>query len=167
MKKYFLLTVALLGCTVAPVETPEAKPVSGLDPQLCIDNSGDPTMVVDREFSMTGHVLSEVGEAPFSGETVEYASLVVANDDNSDFNYFYVGAGKIDKAVDGQLYLKLGVLDEGVLSSTATISAEDSTGILATLNSDEDVTLNMLSASTLGQGAAVNSVNPCLIQLPE
>lgn len=138
-----------------------------MDPQLCLEKSGDPTMVVDREFSMTGRVVSEAGEAPFSGETVEYVYLAVANDDSSDFDYFYEGSGKIDKAVEGELYLKLGVLEAGDLSSSAYISAEDQAAILLALNGESAVTLNMLSASTLGQGASASSVNVCLIQLPE
>lgn len=140
---------------------------TSLDPQLCIEKSGDPTMVVDREFSMTGRLVSEAGEAPFSGEAVDYVYLVVANDDSSDFDYFHEGAGKIDKAVGDELYLKLGVLEAGDLDSSAYISEEDEAAILAALNSGEASTLNMLSASTLGQGASASSVSVCLIQLPE
>lgn len=141
--------------------------MTSLDPQLCIDHSGDPTMVVDREFAMSGRVVSEPGEAPFSGETVEYVYLVVSNNSSSAFDYFYEGAGKIDKAVGGELYLKLGVLEASDLNSSAYISEEDEAAILASMNSEGEVTLNMLSASTLGQGASASSVNVCLIQLPE
>lgn len=175
MKKLFLLTAALLGCTVTPLETPAEElteesmedSTTSLDSQLCIEKSGDPTMVVDREFSMTGRVVSEAGEAPFSGEAVDYIYLVVVNDDSSDFDYFYEGAGKIDKAVEDKLYLKLGVLEAGDLGSSAYISTKDEAAILTALNSEGEVTLNMLSASTLGQGASASSVNVCLIQLPE
>lgn len=132
-------------------------------------------MVVDNEpfsagagqFSLSGRVVSETSEAPFSGEPVDIVYLVVTNDDSSAFDYFYdmAAAGKIDKVSDGQLYLKLGILKEGGLDSSAYISEEDSAAILRALNSEEEVMLNMLAALTLGQGAYASTVNPCLIEL--
>ncbi|MFA4814854.1 MAG: hypothetical protein WC924_01070 [Candidatus Gracilibacteria bacterium] len=161
MKKLFLLTAALLGCTVTPLATN--------DSQFCLDT--EPFHDGIGQFSMTGYVLNEKGEAPFSGKMVDIVYLTVTNDGTDAFDYFYERAetGKIDKLSAGQLYLKLGVLEDEILSSSAIISTQDELAILNALNSGEEVTLSLRTTLTLGQGAVVSSVNPCLIefQLPE
>ena len=154
MKKYLLFTAALLaGC--------EVTSTASLDPQLCLDS--DPTMVVDNEpfhdgigqFSMTGEVQTGEGEAVY---------LVLSDDGSSAFDYFYELAGKLDIDVieDEQLYLKLGILENGKLKSSAHLG--DAERIIDALNSGEAITLNMLMGSSLGRGASAESVNPCLIE---
>ena len=145
-------------------------PTASLDPQLCLDT--DPSMVVSNEafqdgvgqFSMTGEVKSAQVEAPFSGETTTAVYLVVSDDGSEAFDYFYELAGKldIDTVADEQLYLKLGVLVEGKLVSSAHI--DDTEKIVSAVNSSEAITLNMLMGSSLGKGASAESVNPCLIE---
>lgn len=161
MKKLLLFTL-LAGCQVAPTAT--------LDPQLCLE--ADPTLVVDNapfhegvgQFSMTGEVQTGEMEAPFSGETVEVVYLVLSDDGSEAFDYFYELAGKlaIDNIAREELYLKLGILENGELESSARIV--DTEKILTALNSGDEITLNMLMGSSLGKGASVESVNPCLIE---
>ena len=60
--------------------------------------------------------------------------------------------------------MKLGILEEGELVSSAYINPKTSEKILAAVNQGSSVTLSMLMASQLGQGATVTSVHPCLIE---
>ena len=62
------------------------------------------------------------------------------------------------------IYLKLGVLEEGELKSSAHLGDAAEAEILSEVNSGEEITLNMLMGSSLGKGAAAESVNPCLIE---
>lgn len=113
---------------------------------------------------MTGEVQTGEMEAPFSGETVEVVYLVLSDDGSEAFDYFYELAGKlaIDNIAREELYLKLGILENGELESSARIV--DTEKILTALNSGDEITLNMLMGSSLGKGASVESVNPCLIE---
>ena len=145
---------------------------ASLDPQLCLDS--DPTMVVSNEpfaegvgqFSMTGEVQTSELIAPFSGETVEAVYLVLSDDGSAAFDYFYELAGKldIDTIADEQLQMKLGVLADGELKSSAYVGDVAAEKILGAVNSGEEITLNMLMGSSLGRGANAESVNPCLIE---
>ena len=165
MKKHLLFTAVLLaGC--------EVTSTASLDPALCLDS--DPPMVVSNspfhegvgQFSMTGEVQTAEMEAPFSGETVDAVYLVLSDDGSEAFDYFYAMAGKlaIDNIAREQLYLKLGVLEEGELKSSAHLGDAAEAEILSAVNSGEEITLNMLMGSSLGKGAAAESVNPCLIE---
>lgn len=150
MKK-LLLFIALASCQVSPS--------TSLDPQLCLED--DPTMLVNNQpfndgvgqFSMTGTV-----------EAADTVYLVVSDDGSEAFNYFYELAGKldIDHITGEQLYLKLGILKDGELVSSAHVM--DPEKILSALNSGYEITLNMLMGASLGKGASAASVNPCLIE---
>ncbi len=168
MKKFLLISaVALLtGCSTETAQ---------LDPDVCLANSDDPLMVVDNrpfhdgvgQFEMTGEVQSSKEIAPFSEEEVDIVYLVLPDDGSSAFDYFYELAGeqKIDKIAREELYLKLGVLEEEeALVSSAYMNTATQEKILSALNSGDEITLNMLIASELGQGATVSSVHPCLIE---
>lgn len=178
MKKLiFLSALFILGCEQPPVAVePEPEETAQLDPQRCLEI--DPMLVVDNEifritdeggvgaFSMAGIVQSMEGEVPFSGERVEFVYLVLSDDGSEVFDYFVDLAGKqdIDKLESGQLYLKLGILENGELRTSASLSREAEGKIVSALSSGETITLNMLMGSSLGQGASTESVHPCLIE---
>ena len=128
---------------------------------MVVDN--EPFRVTDEggvgAFSFTGEVVSEEGTNPYTSEAVNFVYLVVSDDGSSAFDYFYDLAEKlkIDKQVDGQLYLKLGLLENGALQSNAYI--KDAPAVR------ETVTLNMLIGTRSAMGATVDTVNPCLIRV--
>lgn len=193
MKKFILITAALMACsspsaalpepTIVPEPTPELTPEvmpvlsTSLNPQLCLDYSGDPTMVVDNEpfrlvdgaglgqFSFTGTVLSLEQSAPFSGKPMTVVYLDTVDDGSEAHRYFYDKADGTIDGVQAQLLLKLGILEGGELSSSAYLNPETQTAILTALETGETLTLNMLAGVQLGRGMSAEAVNPCLIEL--
>lgn len=167
MKKFILVTAALLGCT---------SPTASLDPQMCIEHSGDPTMVVDNEpfrledgvgigqFSFTGTLVSLEQSAPFSGEPIKVVYLETLDDGSEAHRYFYDKADGTIDGVQAMLLFKLGILEGEGLSSSAYVSAETEEAILTALETGEELTLNMLAGIQMGMGMSANSVNPCLIE---
>ncbi len=168
MKKILFVSaaLALTGCSTHTAQ---------LDPELCLANSDDPLMVVDNQpfhdgigqFQMTGEVQTSTEIAPFSEEEVDVVYLVLSDDGSSAFDYFYDLASKqtIDKIAREELYLRVGVLEEeDSIVSSAYISKVTQGEILSALNSGQEITLDMLMGSQLGQGASATSVHPCLIE---
>lgn len=156
-----------------------------LNPELCGDSSAflsldneDFRVTADGglgQFLMQGLLVSETEEAPFSGRSIESVYLVVEEDEAAlddpnvlAFNYYsdLVEAGNtINKMKDGKLYLRLGVLEDGNLKSSAYFSEESETALLEALNQQSFITLLILSPTYLGQGADEYTVYPCAIEV--
>lgn len=119
------------------------------------------------EFSMTGTVVSKVEEAPFSGSEVTCVYLLVPSGDSEAFVYFHDLAKKLDtinKAAGDALYMKLGVLEDSNLKTSAKITEEMKGEILSALESGGEITLTMTQEITLGKGASEYTVFPSEIR---
>ena len=117
------------------------------------------------QFSLFGSVLEQEEVEPFSGSTVNAVYLTVVADGGAVFDYFQSYAEKnenINKMVDGKLYFKLGVLENGELKSGATFTEGTAENLLS-MRGSGDLTVKMLQAITLGSGASEYSVMPCVI----
>ncbi|OGJ42889.1 hypothetical protein A2974_01425 [Candidatus Peregrinibacteria bacterium RIFCSPLOWO2_01_FULL_48_20] len=117
------------------------------------------------QFSLFGSVLEQEEVEPFSGATVNAVYLTVVDDGGAAFDYFQSYAEKnenINKMVDGKLYFKLGVLENGELKSGATFTEGTAENLLS-MRGSGDLTVKMLQAITLGSGASEYSVMPCVI----
>ena len=153
--------------------TPEEE--DRLDPAFCQQGG---IVMVDNEdfrlnedgagygqFSLFGSVLEQEEVEPFSGATVNAVYLTVVDDGGAAFDYFqsYVVKNEnINKMVDGKLYFKLGVLENGELKSGATFTEGTAENLLS-MRGSGDLTVKMLQAITLGSGASEYSVMPCVI----
>ena len=163
--------------------TPEEE--DRLDPAFCQQGG---IVMVDNEdfrlnedgvgygqFSLFGSVGEQEDVEPFSGSTVNNVYLVVTDPSQilietdasslAAFDYFQSYAEKnenINKMVDGKLYFKLGVLENGELKSGATFTEGTAENLLS-MRGSGDLTVKMLQAVTLGSGASEYSVMPCVI----
>lgn len=183
MKKLLFLLTLLSACTVEPIqESTEDSEVPSesarLDVNRCYENNA-PIVTVDNEdfretdqghygqFTFEGTITSIIGEAPFSGETVENIYLKVDENDGAAFQYYQSlveDGNTINFMQDDKLYFMLGLLETGKVVSSASMTDETEAKILAALESGEVISLTMLQAVEMGRGAGPGSTFACVIE---
>jgi hypothetical protein len=183
MKKLLLVTsLILLGCQTAmplePVQTPAETaqaPLDYADYSSCTEAqafvAGDNEALrweddgLRGSYSLNGTPVMREELAPFSGDEIEVVFFKADDDGSAAFDLLVELAdqGNIDRIIDGSLYHRLGVLEEGTLNSTAIVIGE--TDLIAAMSSEKQINMDFIQVSQLGFGMPLNYSRACVMRV--
>jgi len=173
MKKTTFLSALLL--TVLTFSAcAQVQPVQDPAYYLTCENNNHPFRVVDGEgygqFTVTGPVVFTEAPAPFSEEIVTYARIsVLGSDPEAALEYFQnmVKEGNsINSLNEWGLMFNLGLVEDGKLRSSASITPAAEQEIFASEKTNQAISLKLTVPIYEGMGAPDDFSFACAIEVP-